>query len=159
APLQDSADTDGSIPPTTVPDDAAPRKMPVVAIAGLVGVLLLVGVAMYATNESPSDTALQKPPTPAVAAPAVTAPIVPASVVEPTAGTRAPAAATETVPPKTTRALVRKEPVAAPPPVAPPVEAAPTETIASALFVVEAAEDLQVTCGTRSNSGTTSAKP
>src|SRR6185436_8068687 len=126
APLQDSADTDGSIPPTTVPDDAAPRKMPVVAIAGLVGVLLLVGVAMYATNESPADTALQKPPTPAVAAPAVTAPIVPASVVEPTA-TRAPAAASETVPPKTTRALVRKEPVAAPPPVAPPVEAAPTE--------------------------------
>jgi hypothetical protein len=45
------------------------------------------------------------------------------------------------------------------PPVAPPVEAAPTETVASALFVVEAAEDLQVTCGTRSNSGTTSAKP
>jgi hypothetical protein len=39
------------------------------------------------------------------------------------------------------------------------VEAEPTETVASALFVVEAAEDLQVTCGSRSNSGTTIAKP
>jgi hypothetical protein len=35
----------------------------------------------------------------------------------------------------------------------------PVVTVASALFVVEAAEDLLVTCGPRANSGTTSAKP
>jgi serine/threonine protein kinase len=152
APLQDSADTEEPTPPTTA------RRTPVVVIAGLLGVLLLAGVAMYATREGPVETALQKPPTPEVAAPAVATPIVPASVVEAAPDTQAPTP--ETAPPKATHTSTRKEPVVvAPPPVAPPVEAEPTETVASALFVVEAAEDLQVSCGSRSNSGTTSAKP
>jgi serine/threonine protein kinase len=158
APLQEAEDRDGSIPPTTMRAERAWR-MPVAAIAGLLVVLLLVGVAMYATQEPPPDMALQ-PLTPEVV-PAVAAPIVPATVVEPAPETAAPAPVPEAVPPKAapTRAVVRKEPVAAPPPADPPAEAEPVATVASALFVVEAAEDLQVTCGSRSNSGTTSAKP
>jgi len=156
APLQDSADTDESIPPTSLPAEAAPRKRPVALIAGVVGILLLAGVVVYATREPPAEPSLQKPATAEIAAPA-TAAIVPATVVEPPAPEMtAPAPAPETAPPKATRAVVRKEPVAAAPP---PVEAAPTETVESALFVVEAAEELHVTCGSRSNSGTTSAKP
>ena len=157
APLQDSDDTEGS--PTTSRAESASRKTPVAVIAGLAVVLLLVGVAIYATNEPPAVSALQ-PPTREVA-PTVATPILPATVVEPAPEAAAPAPAPVTAPPKAveTRAVVRKDPVAAPPPVEPAVEAEPAATVASALFVVEAAEDLQVTCGSRSNSGTTSAKP
>src|SRR5204863_4771694 len=125
-PLQDSADTDDSIPLAALSAEPAARRTPLV-IASVVGVLLLGSVAMYATRKGPVETALQRPPTPELAAPAAP-PIVPATVMAPAPETAVSATAPETTPPKTTRAVVRKEPVAAPLPVATPVEAEPTET-------------------------------
>jgi eukaryotic-like serine/threonine-protein kinase len=155
APLQDSGDTtDEMLPAATLraaEERPASRKRLGVA---LIAIGILAGVVGYATRPPPAET----PPPPAssaeTVAPIAAPPVVPASVAEPVPEDTPPAPVPETAPAK--RVVVRKAPVVVAPP---PVETDPVAMVASALFVVEAAEDLLVTCGARSNSGTTSAKP
>ena len=152
APLQDSGD---SLPTGTL--RAPPSRKRAGLIAALVTVALVAGVASYATRLPPAAPPAPTPEDATIAAPA----IVPAAVAEPVVQ-EVVQEIPEVAPPKSVepRAVIRKAPVAvAPPPVAPPVETETAPTVASALFVVEAAEDLLVTCGPRANSGTTSAKP
>jgi eukaryotic-like serine/threonine-protein kinase len=159
APLPESMMTDGTLSaraqPTTVPELEPPSRTRLGVFAGIVAVAILVGVVAYATSRGPTDAAVVPSPSPE---PVATAPIVPASVAQPT---QVPAQPEAAPPPVVERRTPKAEPKAQakPPEVKPSAVAGEPAVIASALFVVDAADDLLVTCGGRSSPGTTIAKP